>query len=226
MRYILNPVFIFGVLLSTSTLAQKKDTTFIYLDSTMTPAAKAAACCVEKIFAKDGLWNILVAYRYKPYRIMTGSYKDKELQEAEGLYEYYLRDTVIMRGYYHNGAQSGIWKKWTTDGLVTDSVYFDNGNAVGIAKFVYHDNRHLWRYSLETDDKQKITKVYDTADVLLSEGHFQEKDGEMFLYYPNGKVKTHSVYKNNQRMMYDLFDEDGKKYTEQEYNEMPRKKNE
>ena len=210
MKYILGPFIILFVFAGNAVFAQKDTTTF-YLDTTLTLVAKAKATCVEKIYQQGQLWHTSISYIYKPYRIMTGSYSDKTLSTAEGLFTYFLRDTMIMQGNYHDGQQDGIWKKWTTGGLITDSVYFNGGRVIGQAKYQYHVNNHLWRYSLETSDQEKITNIYDTADVLISQGRFKDRDGEMFLYYPNGKTKSHSIYKNNQRIIYELFDENGNK---------------
>ncbi|HWB24608.1 MAG TPA: hypothetical protein VG738_03970 [Chitinophagaceae bacterium] len=211
MRKIVNPLLAIFIFLSTNTFAQKKDTSYIYLDSGLNVTSKKQAVCVEKVYPEGGLWHVIVAYVHQPYKIMTGSYKESNLELAEGWFEYFKNDTLIMNGNYYEGMQTGLWRKWTTDGLITDSVYFDKGHVVSNARFQYHANNHLWRYSLETDTNNKITRIFDTADVLISEGHFKDKDGEMFFYYPNGKVKTHTVYKNGERTLYEAFDEEGKR---------------
>jgi antitoxin component YwqK of YwqJK toxin-antitoxin module len=210
MKNILNPLVFLFLLLAGTTSAQK-DTSVFYLDSTLHAAPKSEAVCIQKVYKKDGLWNTDISYLHKPYKIMSGSYKDRSLEVREGIFQYYNNNVMIMSGYFHHGLQDGIWKKWAVNGLLTDSVYFDEGNIVGQAKFQYHDNNHLWRYSLETNAHEKITRVFDTLDVLVSEGHFKEKDGEMFIYYPTGKIKSHAIYKDNQRVLYEMFDDKGNK---------------
>lgn len=222
MKYI-NPFFVLFFLLCSGAKAQR-DTAVYYLDSSLRVTDRLEAVCLEKAVHRDGLWYVTVTRLKDKSKVMTGSYKDKQLEVGEGLFEYFNKGFVILAGYYHDGAQSGIWKKWSNDSLLTDSVYFDGGDVVSAAKFQYHTNRGLWRYSLLTQMQEKITRVFDTLGVLESEGHFMDKNGEMFIYYPNHKVKTHSVYKDNQRTVYELFDEQGNKYTESEYLEMMKKK--
>ena len=223
MKYILNP-FLALVMFSCYTANAQKDTTVFYLDSALAVTPRSAATCVEKIVYKDGLWYVSVFKIAGNSKIMTGSYKDRTLATAEGLFEYFNKGFVIMQGYYHDGEQSGIWEKWGNDSLLSDSVYFDAGNVVSQAKFKYHANKHLWRYSLETNTHEKIAREYDTLDVLVSEGRFKDEDGDTFIYYPDGKVKTHSVYRSNNLFKVDFFDEEGHKYTQKEYLEMMKEK--
>ncbi|HVX49411.1 MAG TPA: hypothetical protein VHB48_04610 [Chitinophagaceae bacterium] len=211
MKKFLNPLLVIFVLTTLHAGAQKKDTSYVYFDSTLKVVPKKNAMCVEKIVRRDGLWYVWLTYIYKPYTIMTGTYKDRELQIGEGLFQYYINDTVIMRGNYHEGRQDGIWKKWTTSGLITDSVNFVNGIVQAEAKFQYHVNNHLWRFSLVTNDNEKTTRVYDTADVLISTARFKDGDGEMYFFYPGGRIKSHSVYKNSERILYEAFDEKGRR---------------
>jgi len=210
MKYTFSPLLILFICFFGTASAQK-DTTLYYLDSSLTAVPKSQAICIEKVYFKDALWHAIVSYRFKPYRIMTGSYADKNLTTPHGEFTYFLNDTVIMQGNYSGGAQDGTWKKWTTAGLVTDSVVFNNGNVLANGHFKYHENNTLWRFSLELPGNEKVTREFDTANVMVSQGRFKGTDGEMYLYYPDGKVKSHSVYKNSQRIIYDLYDERGNK---------------
>ncbi len=220
----INPLLIVFILLCTGLKAQR-DSTVIYLDSSLKVTDRLGAACIQKAIARDGMWYVTVSRIKDKSIVMTGSYKDKKLDIAEGLFEYFNdKALLVLIGYYHNGAQSGIWKKWGNDGLLSDSVYFDGGDVASAAKFQYHENKTLWRYTLTTQAEEKITRAYDTTGVLASEGHFIGRNGETFLYYPNHKVKSHSVYKDNVRTLYELYDEQGNKYTEAEYLEMMKKR--
>jgi len=222
MKYI-NPVLIALVLCCTGVNAQK-GAFAIYLDSALRVTDRIGAVCIEKVVPGDGLWRVTVTKIKDSSKVMTGSYKDKNLDIGEGWFEYYNKGFVILSGNYHDGQQSGIWKKWGNDSLLSDSVYFDAGSVMSAAKFQYHQNKTLWRYTLTTQADEKITRAYDTTGALESEGHFISKNGEMFLYYPGRKLKSHSVYKDNVRTVYELYDEEGNKYTEAEYLEMIKKK--
>ena len=206
----INAFFALFILLCTGVKAQK-DSMVIYLDNTFQVTDRAGAFLVEKATPGDGLWYVTITTIKGNKKVMTGSYKDNRLEVADGVFEYFNKDIVVMRGYYHRGTQYGSWKKWDNDSLLIDSIYFDAGEVVSSAKFQYHANRSLWRYSLLTQMKEKITRVYDTLGVLESEGHFIDKNGETFLYYPSHKVKSHSVFKDNVRTVYELFDEQGNK---------------
>lgn len=208
MKYILSPLLF--ILLSCAVHAQK-DTTILYIDSNLNIVSKPNAACIEKVYQQGGMWHTIISYINKPAKLVTGSYSDKRLSIPEGQFTYYKEDTVIMQGNYRNGEQDGVWRKWMTNGLITDSVVFMSGTVIAEAKYQYHTNNTIWRYSLKTAENEKITGIYDTAGVIISKGRFKDNDGEMYTYYPNGAVKTHSVYKNNQRTIYDLYDENGEK---------------
>ncbi len=144
--------------------------------------------------------------------LMTGNYSDRGLETKEGFFEYFDEDHSAVKGEYHDNKQEGVWKRWGRDGLLTDSVFLNAGEIVSVAKYQYHVNGHLWRFSLErSSNNEKITRVYDSADVLISAGRFVNDDGEMFIYYPSGKVRSHSVFKDGKRTIYDLYDENSEK---------------
>lgn len=211
MKHLLTATLFLLVLLAHTTAKAQKDTITYYLDSNLTQVSKSKAVCVEKLYYKKPLWYAIVSYVNKPYKLFTGSYIDKATTRAEGLFNYYNGDTLIMTGKFTNGEQDSVWKKWQTNGLITDSVVFEAGNPVAVAKYSYHINNTLWRYSLEKTSGEKITRIFDASNILVSEGRFIGTGGEMKMYYPDGKLKSHSVYKNNERVIYDVFDENGSK---------------
>lgn len=211
MKHVLATTLLLFVLLTYTTARAQKDTITYYLDSTLTQVSKSKAVCIEKVYYSKPLWYATVSYINKPYKLFTGSYADKAMTKPDGLFNYYKNDTLIMSGSFNDGNQDGLWRKWQTDGLITDSVVFEDGNAMVVAKYQYHTNNTLWRYSLEKNSGEKITRIFDASNVLVSEGRFIGTGGEMKTYYPDGKMKSHSVYKNNERVLYEVFDENGNK---------------
>lgn len=211
MKRILTATLLLFVLLTHNNARAQKDTIIYYLDSNLVQVPKSKAVCIEKLYYNKPLWYAAVSYVNKPYKLFTGSYSDKATTKPEGLFNYYKDDTLIMSGNFSAGNQDGIWRKWQTNGLITDSVVFADGNVSAVAKYQYHTNNTLWRYSLEKNNNEKITRIFDASNILVSEGRFIGTSGEMKVYYPDGKIKSHSVYKNNERVLYDVFDENGNK---------------
>ena len=210
MKNLLNP-FLAILILSGYSVSAQKDTTLVYFDSLHNRVTMKNASRIGKVVRKNDLWFMTLYKVNTGDKVMSGSYSDRDLEMEEGLFEYFDDYHSIIKGAFHEGKQDGVWKKWDKDGLLTDSVFFNEGNMVSDAKYQYHVNGHLWRYSLETEKKQKLTRIYDSADVLISEGRFIDNDGEMFMYYANGKIKSHSVFKDGKRTIYDLYDEKGQK---------------
>lgn len=210
MKYIITAIVILMMCFTGKAIAQK-DTATYYLDSSLVSSSKSQAMFVGKMYFKDNLWHTIIYYRFLPYKLMTGSYTDKNSALPEGQFTYFTNDTIIMQGNYHNARQDGVWKRWTTTGLITDSVVFNDGTVLSTSRFKYHENGHLWRYTMETPENEKVTREFDTADVMVSQGRFKGNDGEMFIYYPDGKVKSHSIYKKGTRTLYEQFDEQGRK---------------
>lgn len=210
MKHLLS-AFIFLTICFTGNAVAQKDTTISWLDSALYVVPKSKAICFQKIYFKDGLWRTIVMYRFKPYKIMTGSYADKKLNTAEGEFTYYLNDSVIKQGTYHNGLQDGIWKTWATSGLLADSVVFRMANILTYATFKYYDNGRLMRADINLPGNEKVKRDYDTNGVMIAQSRFKGYDGEMYTYYLNSKVKYHSVYKGGQRVLIEQFDDKGNK---------------
>lgn len=208
MKFILSPILF---LLLCSAARAQTDTAYSYLDSNLLIVPKTHAVCLAKVYKKDRLWHRDIWLLNGQGRLITGSFQERSLMTAEGEFNFYLRDTVIMQGVFHDGHKEGAWRKWMTNGLITDSVFFMGGQVIAEVKYQYHTNNTLWRFSLKTAENEKITEVYDTAGVTISKGRFKDNDGEMYTYYPDGTVKSHSVYKDNKRVTYDLYDEKGVK---------------
>jgi antitoxin component YwqK of YwqJK toxin-antitoxin module len=201
----------------------QKDTTIEFLDSGYQKTPKQKAFYARISVRKDKYYLVAMVKMEDGSKVFTGSYKDRSLSGAEGLFEFYTNNTVTMRGYYHEGVQVGTWKSWNTSGLLLDSAAFDGyGNLTADTKYTYHENKTLWRSVFNDAMNTKISKEYDTTGTLVSEGTFTNNDGQTFLYYQSGKLKAHAVFKNGERISYDFFDEDGKKYTEQEFSQLKR----
>lgn len=211
MKHLVKTTLLLFILIAHTSVKAQRDTIIHYFDSSLAPVPKSKAVCVEKLYYKKPLWYTVVSYINKPYKLFTGSYIDKAKTMAEGLFNYYKNDTLIMSGKFTNGEQDSVWKKWLTNGLITDSVIFDKGTPLAAAKFSYHTNNTLWRFSHEKSNGEKITSVFDTSNALVSQGRFVGANGEMKMYYPDGKLKSHSVYRNNERVLYEVFDENGNK---------------
>lgn len=215
MKYTLTLILL--LLLYTQSNAQK-DTTVLYLDSGFHTTARSKAVFGQVIVHKNKIYLVAMVNMADGSKVFTGSYTDAQLMFSEGLFNFYTRDVLTMRGFYHKGKQVGVWKKWGIDSLLTDSVVFnEDGLVKAKRKYTYHVNRTPWRIVFENDDDRKVSKEFDTTGNLVSEGSFTGSDGETFFYYPNGKVRTHSVFKGGERIVYDFFDEEGKKYTEKEF---------
>jgi len=198
----------------------QSDTTVLYLDSTMHIVPIDNAVYGQAIVRREKLYLTALVDLKTKSTVYTGSYKDKNLSTPEGLFEYFTGKNRTMRGYYHNGKQVGSWKKWDKEGLLVDSVGFDdNGLVVAEVKYNYHTNSTLWRRVVENDEGQKISMEFDSSNVLVSKGKFTGGDGETFTYYNNGKTKMHTVYQNNSQILFEFFDETGKKYNKLEYQE-------
>ncbi len=215
MKYTLTLILL--LLLYSQSNAQK-DTTVLYLDSSFHTTARDNAAYGKVIVHKDKMYLVAMVDMADGSKVFNGSYLDKQLTVSEGLFNFYTHNVLTMRGIYHQGRQVGVWKKWGIDSLLTDSVAFDEaGYVIAKRKYTYHVNRTLWRTVFENDDNRKISKEFDTAGNLVSEGSFTGNDGETFFYYPDGKVRMHAVFKKGERIVYDFFDEEGKKYTEKEF---------
>lgn len=220
MKYTLTLILL--LLLYTQSNAQK-DTTILYLDSSFRTTARSKAVFGKVIVHKDKMYLVAMVNMADGSKVFTGSYIDKQLTVSEGLFSFYTNDVLTMRGIYHLNRQVGVWKKWGIDSLLTDSVAFDESGFVKAKrKYSYHVNRTLWRTVFENDENQKVSREYDTLGNLVSEGSFTENEGETFFYYPDGKVRMHAVFKKGERVVYDFFDEEGKKYTEKEFVEFKK----
>ena len=96
----------------------QKDTTIEYLDSGYQKTSKQKAFYGRISVRKDKMYLVAMVKMKDGSKVYTGSYKDRSLTGAEGLFEFYTNSVVTMRGYYHEGMQVGTWKSWDTTGLL------------------------------------------------------------------------------------------------------------
>lgn len=193
----------------------QKDTTIFFLDIdsnfNISPTV-VRGNCIGKWYHKNNRWYLIIQERFKPYKVMTGSYRHEDLSEPDGEFTFFKHDAIVIKGIYQNGQQNGPWKKWTIDGRITDSIVYDHGDVLANAQYKYHENNTLWRYSLNLPlINEKVTREFDTANMQISQGRFKGNSGEMYMYYPGGQIKSHSIYKDGKRILDEQFDEKGNK---------------
>ena len=207
-------------------VSAQKDSLVIYFDSSMSVVKEEDNALFKEIAVKkDGLWHASLIHINLGIVTMKGSFTDSNLDNGEGLFEYYYPDGSVQNtGYYKNGKQEGTWQMFNVKRQLIDSAFYINGKPKAEAIYNYYHDGKLQRYEFSSlITKQKITREYDTAGHIKFYSEFLNKDGQATYYYPDGTVSNHSVFENNVRVIMDHFDETGKKISDKEYEQLVKK---
>ena len=201
--------FLFFPLLS---FAQKKDTVFNYLDSSLQPSDEKDAAYFGVAIRKQEGWLLYALYA-DTTPVIKAWFKDKKLQIKNGPYTiYYPKHIVAQQGYYRENKMNGVWQSWHPNGHKKDSGMMINNQLVGPWKEWYANGMLMY-------DCNYTNQPVNWPSQLLSP-QFALKDGNFTSWYNNGNMESTGVYKNDvMEGEWNWFHSNGKQSTIEHYKE-------
>ena len=113
------------------TVNAQVDTLHQYYDAEGYEIAVSKATFHGKRYKKDSLYYS-VNYYIKTYWMVTEAYySDAEYSVNHGPFRtYYINGPTQLDGNYNNGKKVGVWKNFSENGKITDSIFFEEDEPV------------------------------------------------------------------------------------------------
>lgn len=144
-----------------------------YFDEQLVSTTKVKAIVTGKGLKEDGLFR-LDYFGKNGNLFMSAHFVDSSLAVMQGeLTGYHSNGKPERHGSFLNDQKNGIWQKWDTLGLQTDSIIYKDDKVFKEAKFAYYENGMLRNISLKDSLADTYTSIsYDKKAILSSEVFF------------------------------------------------------
>lgn len=87
-------------------------------------------------------------------------YTDSSLNTEDGLFAAFSNNKLLSQGNYVMGKKEGIWMRWDSLGLKSDSCVFKNSDQLSGAVFYYNAKKHLYKMTVRDFTTNQISDVY------------------------------------------------------------------
>lgn len=162
----------------------------------------------------DGIWTRVDFYVHNDSVQMKGRYTDKEQKNKTGPFSYYhYNGKLSSSGVYVNNKKDGLWRKWSEEGMLTDSLvyrddivlsgksFFKDGKVSGswlpsagdtvVRRQMRMDGKLYYEGKSYAGENEGLWKYYDTTGKLMMEAVYQKDSVISFTCYDtDGKVQT------------------------------------
>ncbi len=100
--------------------------------------------------------------------------------------------------HYQKGKLNGISKLFYPNGAIKEVKYYHNDSLDGKYIMYYKEKsiRIEGKYNMAQFDS--IWNYYDKYGRLVGQGKFTNGNGNLYSFYPNGKIKINVLYRNSQ----------------------------
>jgi antitoxin component YwqK of YwqJK toxin-antitoxin module len=187
-------------LLYLGTVAQKKDSTTVYLDEHIAITGKKNAVFSAVSVKKSDHWELYAVYP-DAGALLIMSFKDQKLQSRDGEFiAYYSKKQPWIRGRFKNDEPDGNWIFYYPNGQVKQFGLIENGQMTGIWTSYYETGQvsALEDFGSATASLPVTTNRKDKNTSLLDLKNISSRlDGLSKHYYPGGQLNDSGYYRNN-----------------------------
>lgn len=158
MKYILITVICFAASMNVA-IAQTKQLQY-YFDENFTPSSAG-----KSVFRGIGQ-TINDNFEFRLYKLADNKlisiehYTDSSLNTEDGLFATFSNNKLLSQGNYVMGKKEGIWMRWDSLGLKSDSCVFKNSDQLSGAVFYYNAKKHLYKMTVRDFKTNQISDVY------------------------------------------------------------------
>jgi TonB family protein len=202
MRHTFTLLFLFSFLYTHAT----GDEYFVDFDKKRcVPEAGSYYRVVKK---ENEVWQVKDYYINERSLQMDGQYADDSLQVPVGMFYWHHNNKQLERkGRFIEGKMEGMWKAYSTDGKLTDSSLYKNGDPY---KFSYrwHDNGNKKFIGVYNDDGSGEETAYYEDGKLDMYGKYTtgyDKDSIWTYNYKNGKIASREYFEKGRLVKLECF---------------------
>lgn len=198
-------VFIFSF---STLLTAQDDSNITYLDDWEKPTNKDAAVKYSVIKRENSHWRKSIFNIKNSDTIWTADFSDKECNLFEGSFRsYHPNGNISTRGQYTDNKKAGLWRSWSNDKKLIDSANYKNGFVTGIGIRWFNDG--IISDSLIFDQNGNgIGKGFWQNGIPRHSGSYEsgKKEGQWTYYYRSG-IKCQEVrYQADSAIAFSCFD--------------------
>lgn len=209
LRLLILSIFIF----SQHSYAQKIERFYDYRWKEVTDATHARFyATIEK---KDSVWLRQDFYLREGRLQMKGYYKDADCKIAHGEFKWYHPNGYLQTaGNYTNNKRSGVWLSFHENGMMSDSVFYnENGGIVG-KRLGWHTNGMMADSTMINPDGSGVSIYWWENGNPSAAGRYaagQQRHGKWQYFHSNGQLASLETYNNGKLIDKEYYNEKGLK---------------
>lgn len=138
-------------------------------------------------------------------------YSDSACTLYDGPYtSFYISHQINTQGVYHDNKKVGIWRSWSEDNRLIDSAFYLNGLIRGIS-LSWNNDGIVTDSMVFQDDGNGTDKGFWPNGIISNTGSFKKgkKDGHWIYYHQNGNKSQEVNYEADSAVSYTCYDEQG-----------------
>lgn len=160
-----------------------------YLDKDFASVDSANALFIGKGYDDNGLFGLDGFDKNTGQLFTKMHFVDSTLGNMQGFFQSFYPDGKLeSEGNYQNSMEQGVWTKWDSTGLKTDSLIFDKGEQTGNLTFSYYQNTNLKTVSFYNSVARVKDEVFYNDSGIKEKEVKVEGDSAVAFYYHNGDL--------------------------------------
>ncbi|MFL5739644.1 MAG: energy transducer TonB [Flavisolibacter sp.] len=204
------------LLVVTSLSAQKIEKYYDYTwKEVQDPTRARFYSLIEK---KDSVWSRRDYYIHERTIQMQGYYKDRDCKTEHGEFTYYFNNGKLqMIGSYVNGNKSGSWITYHENGMMSDSVYYDEHGWIMGTSLGWHENGVMSDSTIIYPDGSGLSISWWDNGNPSAAGRYapgKKLHAKWQYFYSNGKLSSEEVYDQGTLVNKQYYDEEGRKLSD------------
>ena len=209
MKYVLS--FFLVVISVVSLHAQQIEKYYDYMWKEVSDPTRARYySLIEK---KDSVWSRQDYFIREQSLQMQGYYKDSACKIKHGEFSYYYYNRQLeMKGSYVNGKKSGVWISFHENGMMEDSIFYNEHGSVMGTSLGWHANGVMSDSTVINPDGSGVSVSWWENANPSSAGRYgpgHKQQGKWQYFYSNGKLASLETYNNGTLVDKLYYDEQG-----------------
>lgn len=206
-------LLILSISIFSHSYSQKIEKFYDYRWNEVTDATRARFYSV--IEKKDTVWRRQDLYIREAKLQMIGYYKDADCKIEQGEFKWYYPNGYLQTiGKYINGKKNGVWMSFHENGMMSDSVFYnENGGVVG-KRLGWHANGIMADSTFINPDGSGVSVYWWENGNPSAAGRYtvgRKPQGKWQYFHSNGKLASLETYENGKLIDKEYYDEAGVK---------------
>jgi antitoxin component YwqK of YwqJK toxin-antitoxin module len=210
-------ILIVSIFISSQLLhSQKIEKFYNYQWKEVTDVTKARFYSI--IEKKDSLWQRQDFYIREAKLQMTGYYKDAECKVEQGEFTWFHPNGHLQTiGKYINGKKNGVWLSFHDNGMMSDSVSYNENGWVFGTRLGWHANGQMADSTVINPDGSGVSVYWWENGNPSAAGRYApgyKLHGKWQYFRSNGQLASLETYNYGKLIDKEYYDETGVKQTD------------